>query len=324
MRFSIEESEQEEIPNVWDDLNTLSALDQLIARANEADHKILLRDADLIDRSPWFSGARQDTQAKLLEICELARTSAWESTSEVVSAYRVSTPLEAERALRIARSPLKVLVENRQRDGALLEVAVRLLGEERLRQLWICAPVPPVIEIVHAGGCGEMPSILARELRETTSAGLPMRMIAVVDSDRKVNSDEAPSDAACKVKREAERVGASAFILCKREGENYIPDFHWRTETARDPQNPRLKQGVDRLLVMSKVERDYCDMEQLGHKKVAVTYERSRPYHLEVLLERVRAAENDLQDLAKMANGLRDRDHTQDLTKILKLINQRR
>ncbi len=323
MNFSIEESCDEDTTAVWNDSGALTALDRLIARADEADHGIRLWDADLILKSLWATDARQSARDQLLELCELARGSAWIGTNTTACEHRVSTRTEAERALRIANTPLKVLVENRLRDGDLLEVAVRLLGTSQLCRLWIEAPPPPVIEVVHAGGCGEMQSILAREAEQADAAGLPVRMIVVVDSDR-TGPDDTPSDTALRIELEADRTGAHAFILCKREAENYIPDFHWRAEIERDPRNPNWKSGIDDLLSKSPVERDYQDMENINKKKVPAKYEQSRPHHLEVLLRRVRQAEDDRATLATMAGDLRTRDHTKDLTTILELIDQER
>lgn len=142
MRFVIEAPLEEGGVAVWNDPVALPLLDRLLARADEAAHTVVLDDADLVDGSEWFRGARPASYDRLLELCELARVSAWRAVTPDPKAWRVATSADAERALRIANAPLKLLVENLLRDGALLEVAVRLLAYEPLRQLWI---VPPIL-----------------------------------------------------------------------------------------------------------------------------------------------------------------------------------
>jgi hypothetical protein len=282
-----------------------------------------LWDADLIDESQWFAEARSTTRDLLKELCELARSSAWSATDSNRPNFRITNPDDAERALCTANTPLKVLVENRLRDGALLEVAVRLLGPTLLHDLWINPPSPPVVEVIHAGGNGDMPSFLDVEARQARAANLPMRMIAVIDSDCD-SADAEPSPAASRVTEAATRHGAQAFVLQKRTGENYIPDFYWRTEIERDPKNPSLKDNIEAVLSMSPDDRDFQNLGKLGLKQVAAKYDKARPYHLEILVKRVIDAQSDENLLTQMANDLRHRDHTNDLTAILDLIEQER
>jgi len=322
MRFAIEMPEGEDRVAVWNDLTALPFLDRLIFRADEAAHTVVLWDADLLDNSEWFQHARQTTQDLLLELCELARASAWNSERATATTCRVSTAAEAERALRIANAPLKVLVENSLRDGALLEVAARLLADEPVRQLWINPPVPPAIEVMHSGGAGDMPKHMEQEATRTRGADIPLRLIAVVDSDRS-GPGELPSGKATAVEQKASQLKVIAFILAKREAENYIPDFHWQAERERDPRNPRWSNDIANLLSMAHDQRDYCDMGTLGCKQVPAQYERNRPYHLEVLLGSVRQ-EQDQAVLNAMAADLRARDYSGDLSAILELIDQER
>lgn len=322
MRFVIEAPLDEETVPVWNHPAALPFLDRLIARADEAAHEVFLDDADLVDGSEWFLGARAASYDRLQEICELARIAAWRVVPEDSKVWRVSTSAEAERALRIANSRLKLLVENRLRDGALIEVAVRLLANERLRGLWIAPPEPPAIHLMHGGGTGDMEKFMRQEAAEAHQGQIPLRLIVIVDSDRS-EPGQPPSDKAVEIESEAQRLGAKSFILSKHEAENYIPDFHWRAEAARDPRNPNWVRKITAALSLATDERDFCDMETLGLKKVDKTSDRTRSYHLEVMLESVRQ-ERDTTALGTMAADLRARDHTGDLTAILALIEQER
>lgn len=112
-------------------------------------------------------------------------------------------------------------------------------------------------------------------------------------------------------------------MLTKHEAENYIPDFHWQAELDRDPRNPRWANDMTTILSMPSDDRDYRDMEKLGCKKVLYTYDQERPYHLDVLSQRVRQ-EREPAVLNTMAADLRARDHSADLMAIIDLIDQER
>lgn len=322
MRFVVEAPYREGWLPVWDDPDALDLLDRLIARADEAAHEVVLRDADLLDESEWFRDARRTVRDRLLELRELARASAWTTTSARPASWPVTTLAEAERALRMANSLVKILVENRLRDGALLEVAVRLLAGETLRLLWIRPPAPVAIDVLHAGGTGDMPGFIEREAAQAQQADLPLRLIVIVDSDRS-GPQQPPSEQATRIEQIALRKKARPFILTKREGENYIPDAHWRAELQRNPNNPNWTQKMMDIMAMSADDRDYCDMEKLGCKQLTKHNDQNRPYHLEVLLRRVRET-HDSASLEAIANDLRARDHSDDLMAILNLIEQER
>lgn len=322
MRFAIERPLEADTVPVWNDPTALQFLDRLVVRAEEAAHDVLLLDVDLLDDSEWFQVARQTAHDHLLELCELARASAWNSGQAETTIWRVTTSAEAGRALRIANSPLKVLVESRLRDGALLDVAVRLLAGEPVRRLWISPPAPPAIEVLHAGGTGDMPGFMEQEVNNAREAGLPLRLIVVVDSDRN-SPEQPPSSKAAEIEQKARELGARPFMLTKHEAENYIPDFHWQAELARDPRNPRWTKDMTAILAMSTEDRDHCDMEELRCKKVPHSYDQERPHHLEVLLQRVRQGREPAV-LNAMADDLRARDHSGDLMSIIELIDQER
>lgn len=323
MRFSIELPSDNSITPVWNDPDALEDLDSLIKRADDAAHEILLRDADLVTDSRWIVEARQTTQTKLKELLELARISAWTAAEAKTKDWQISTAGEARRALRIANTPLKVLVENKLRDGALLETAVRLLSlsGEKLRQLWLEPPVPAAIEVAHAGGTGDMLNFITNEYAASQKMNLPVRMIVVADSDRSA-PNQPLSDKLKKIQEKAAEHGVPCFILSKHEGENYLPDFHWQAEIERDPMRSKWIDPINHLIAMANIDRDYCDMEKMKLKQIPKGYVLNRPYHLEMLLERVKQAQES--ELDAMDADLRKRDHTGDLTAILNLIEQER
>lgn len=154
---------------------------------------------------------------------------------------------------------------------------------------------------------------------------LPPRLIVVADSDCST-PDQQLSGKPKEIQEKSAEHGISCVIFSKREGENYLPDFHWQTELQRDPTNQKWISPINKLISMSVLERNYCDMEQERLKKVPACYDKNkaRPYHLEVLLQRVCQAQGQPEILCKMADDLLKRDHTGDLTAILELIEQER
>jgi hypothetical protein len=305
---------------VWDEPAAFEDLNHLIVRADEAEHEVDLHDADLLDASAWFADARPRERTRLLDLQLRSQAAVWQPRSAPVArpTYTVTSVDAAARALRIARTSLRVLVENELRDGALIDAAVRLLASDPLRRLWLRPPVPPVFEVRNAGGAGEVPGLLMAWRQAAVEAELPLRVVVFVDSDR--NAPEvAASGKAQRAESAATSVGATCLVASKRSAENYLPDEHWAAERARDPRNPAYKQGIDELLEMTTDDRDFVDMGEAkkGRKQVAAQYDAERPYHLTVFRDRVVASENDSTARETMADDLRKRDHAGDLSTLL-------
>ena len=166
-----------------------------------------------------------------------------------------------------------------------------------------------------------MPPFITRECAKAQERDLPVRMIVVADSDRSA-PNQPLSGKPKEIQEKAAEHGIPCFILSKCEGENYLPDFHWQAEIERDPRSSKWIAPINNLIAMANIDRDYCDMENMKLKQIPKGYVLNRPYHLEILLERVKQAQDS--ELAAMADDLRRRDHTGDLTAILELIERER
>ncbi|MBN2800220.1 MAG: hypothetical protein JXX28_13860 [Deltaproteobacteria bacterium] len=129
MRFALGAPRSAAGVPVWDDEEALETLDRLVARAEEAHHLLLLLDLDALEKSRWFLTTRPRLQTLLLDLRAAATAAAWQAPR---SDLLVRSAADAQRALRIANTPLVVLVENRLRDGALVDAAIRLYGSEAL------------------------------------------------------------------------------------------------------------------------------------------------------------------------------------------------
>lgn len=311
-------------PAAWDHAPSFRLLRQLVDRAEDAGHELAIRDAEYLEASGWFLHEASGIKDRLLELRELGRAAAWIPTT---GAHRVSTPDEAARAQRVAFQPLGILVENKLRDGALLEFVVLLFADDQLLGLWTSPPTPPVIEILHSGGIGEMPGLIEKRAEEVEQVALPMRLIVVADSDRKNASQTDPSEDAQRVEAAARRRDAWPRVWPMRAGENYIPDRYWQKLKELDSRNPSWTRMLDELIAMSPVERNFCDMgaQNKGRKQLPKKYDETRPYHLQRLLRELR---DDMltkpECLTEWRESIHKRDPNGDLLAVLDLVRRER
>ena len=156
-----------------------------------------------------------------------------------------------EDAFRPADEPLVLLVENRESDGAFLK---RIVGEldRRLHSLWNRAGHP--IRVDSVGGGGQMPlEIERRSLRLARR----LRLVAIIDSDRKGPSD-GPGPTARALRRECESRGVACWILAKREAENYLPRALLDARPDAGPDHARQVEAWDRL---GDDQKDFFDLK---------------------------------------------------------------
>lgn len=150
-----------------------------------------------------------------------------------------------------------LVVENNSSDGEWVRMVVNKI-RPALRQC-MSGSQPP-LDIRQAGGIGEIPKELrklaAQRAASRPTAGLPLRIVAICDSD-----SDAPrqlSAQARDVQRVATELGASSFVLSKRSIENYIPDDALRaygeTRTDRRP-------AVEYIVSLTHVQRDHYPMK---------------------------------------------------------------
>jgi hypothetical protein len=147
--------------------------------------------------------------------------------------------LAPEPACRFACERLKVLVENRDSDGAFLERVMREL-DRPLMKWWNQDPSPA--ELDDRGGKGQM----LKEVKRLEGRNPRSRYVVVVDSDRRRPSDE-PSREACRLQKACKPIGIPCWVLAKREAENYLPRdlLDQRRNAGREYQ--RRLEAWDRL-----------------------------------------------------------------------------
>jgi hypothetical protein len=153
--------------------------------------------------------------------------------------------------------PTVLIVENAGTDGEWVKLVIRKLRPRLMRYL----NEPYVaLELRQAGGIGEIPKELERTAgrysRARTAQTLPLRVIALGDSDARLPGH--PSSQAREVIAVANSLGASAHILLKRTIENYIPDSSLRDYAA---QRPDCRSAVDLILRLPGSARDHYPLK---------------------------------------------------------------
>ena len=159
--------------------------------------------------------------------------------------------LSPEDAARLAETPLRILVENRESDGAFVKRIVAEL-DKTLHKLWSRLGQP--MEFDSVGGKGQMR--LEVERRFQGSKHRP-RLVAVIDSDRKGPADSA-SDQAHKLRRICEKRGVPCWVLAKREAENYLPRMLFGERQGAGASHARSVDAWDRL---NDDQKDFFDMK---------------------------------------------------------------
>jgi len=253
MRFELE-------PHVLnDDLSTLRDLDLMLGRVADQVHAISILDGDAMECSAWFAGLRSDLK-------ELVRgtvfATAFSSTGRVL---RVGSELSLDAAVRIAYQPLLVVVENKANDGILVEIALRSYGNAETIRLWAANPkTGKAIELVHGGGTGDLRKELDRLIDEARRFGVPVRAVAMTDSDARWPGEARP--AAVAIATLCGQDGVPCVVLSCRSAENYLPDSVFQ-RWADEPENVNARPQVAALLRLSSEQRDHFPMK--GKKAAA-------------------------------------------------------
>ena len=149
--------------------------------------------------------------------------------------------------------PVLVVVENAQTDGAWLRAIADRLRPSVSRRF---NGNDPMISVIQAGGIGEIPKevrrLATRYVRLRPREDLPLRVIALADSDAK--EPGGLSGSAREVEKVASEVGATAHILHKRTIENYIPDD---SLLAYAELRRERRAAADQIVALSGAARDH-------------------------------------------------------------------
>lgn len=242
----------------------LDELDGILRRIEDDVHEGELVGVDELEVTAWYQLSRPLRRKLLEEIAEASLYRAARTRGPHLRRIEVNDATSAAQARRIAYTPLLVLLENRESDGALVEAALRTLAEPTTIELCFGQPSrlePPAFQTDSGGGHGELRKLIARCLEDAMSRGHPPRLVVVTDSD-----GEFPREVkkhAQEIRSDCAKQGIPCPPLNKRTAENYIPDAVWRAWAA-DPNKLNARPWVNALLRLSPAQRDHVNMATHG------------------------------------------------------------
>jgi hypothetical protein len=201
----------------------------------------------------------------------------------------VTDEATATNACGIAHTPLHVLLENADSDGALVKFALMLFSNAETWELCYGAGAlrtPPAIVIESRGGHGELKKLLVARVKEAVDRGLEPRIVVVTDSDGEWVGDV--KDHAKGIRKECATHRVPCPPLNKRSAENYIPDAVWIASSA-GLQGTAMRPTVEALLRLSYQQRDHVRFETSN----TAPWDPSKP-NVAALFAGVLAADHDL------------------------------
>ena len=239
----------------------LNILDALLTRAEDDIHELEIDDADLLDNSAWYDSCRITRRMMLEKIAGSMLHHSPRTRGPHLRRIYVTDEKTASYARNIAHTPLSVLVENSESDGALVKSALRVFATPAAWDLCFGSGAkqrPPAFSIESRGGHGELEKLLAKRLEEAAGLGLEPRLIVIADSD-----GEWPGD----IKKHVTKIRGlclEASVPCpplnKRTAENYIPDAVWMAWAA-ERQYTNARPVVEALLRLSYRQRDHMKFD---------------------------------------------------------------
>ncbi|MBI4702333.1 MAG: hypothetical protein HY744_14515 [Deltaproteobacteria bacterium] len=212
-------------------------VDRILGRVEDGWHIWWLVDAEHLEDTAWWRLARPALQ-------QLARAAAravlrWQDDAGSAPGGSVHTRtvrvaegalgpgewqkahlcLAPEPACRFLDEHLRVLVENREADGAFLAIVIERLGSPELRELVRLSPPPLTYDSL--GGSGQMVDDIDTRVREAKAQSRPARLLVVIDSDARWPGDRrAPPS---NIKAACDRAAVPCHVLRKRCADNYLP-----------------------------------------------------------------------------------------------------
>ena len=239
----------------------LNMLDALLTRAEEAIHELEIVDADLLENSAWYDSCRMTRRTMLEKSAGAMLHQTPRTRGPHLRRIYVNDEKTASYARKIAHTPLSVLVENSESDGALVKSALRVFATQAAWDLCFGSGArqrPTAFSIESRGGHGELEKLLAKRLEEAAVLGLEPRLIVIADSD-----GEWPGD----IKKHVTKIRGkclAASVPCpplnKRTAENYIPDAVWKAWAA-ERQYKSARPAVEALLRLSYQQRDHLKFD---------------------------------------------------------------
>jgi hypothetical protein len=325
MRFTVAAAAAGQ-PSVLDAAGAFEAFEELLRRCERACHELIIEELERLRASGLWAHLRERDQGRLEVLSQAALAESWAPPRRIVApAAQLTITVEGDvvRALRAANKPVSVFVESALRDGALLDGILRVLGAEPLRELLSNPPTPHVVQMEHCGGFGDIPQRARAAADQLNAAGLPIRMVAVFDSDARE-----PATSAANIEATANRVRdlvpeCHVHVHNQVSVENYIPDVFWvELHNAEHPKSGMAK-ALDELLEMRSEGRASLKFGADNKlKKQALGDGDERPFYAALAGKRLAALTDEEREA--WAHSLRTRDTYGDLQALVALIDSLR
>lgn len=242
----------------------LNLLDALLSRAEDDIHELEIVDADVLESSAWYESCRSDRRKMLEKSAESLLHRSPRIRGPHLRRIEVTDESTAARARSLAYTPLYVLVENRESDGALVKTALKIFTTPTVWDLCFGSGAlrsPQALSIESGGGHGELKKLLAELLKGAADRGLEPRIIVITDSDGEWIGDV--KEHASEIRAQCAAEGVPCPSLNKRKAENYIPDAVWQA-WADELQQTNARPAVAALLRLSVHQRDHVNMDKKG------------------------------------------------------------
>jgi hypothetical protein len=311
--------------SVLDAEGAFEAFEGLLRRCEEAAHEIVFDELERLRTSGLWAYLRSRDRERLEVLSHAALAQEWQAPRVVaaVASVVVADEADVERARRAALTPLRVVVESSLRDGALIDGVLRLLGPPRLGELLAAPPTPPLIELPHSGGYGDLPQHVERDAARLGADGLPLRLVAVFDSDETVPGKVSPHIGDAVEKLKAKVPACAVHVHHQVSIENYIPDLFWAAlQAGADPRDATAK-ALGELLSLTDEERE---RQKFGAdnklKKQPQGADGERPFYAALAARRL--SELSPAERPAWAESLRARDTRGDLQQLVALIDSLR
>jgi len=206
----------------------LNKLDALLMRVEDDVHELEIIDADFLEASAWYESCRSDRRNMLVKCAQTSIHRSPRTRGPHLRRVVVTDETTAANARELAHTPLHVLLENADSDGALVKFAVMVFANPATWELCYgtgSRRTPPAVVIESRGGHGELKKLLLTRIKEAADRGLEPRIVVMTDSDGEWVGDV--KDYAKTIRDECAALRVPCPPLNKRTAENYIPDAVW-------------------------------------------------------------------------------------------------
>lgn len=274
-------------------------LDRVLDALFDERHRWDERDPAAVEQSAWASEEGRAGRRVLVAVEKLLGAQLYEGREEeqatlmhkmtltVTLAAVPPLALQPFEAVKALEMPAFVIVENGESDRAFLDAMLRAFGRTALkdaldRGLW---------EVVSAGGGGEIPKRVAERIAKIGEC--PRRVLILSDSDRLTPGEQTKT--VKDITTCARAHGVMAFLLEKREIENYLPyEALW--------EKSRHRKRCNAYLQLTQEQRDHYDM-----KKGFVVNKQSGKAHIPAAQQELFAEVRPRRVLEDLKDGFGDK-----------------